>query len=73
MKHTDLFKQGLVVLSSASGGFYLGGRYVGQLAKATYMFEKPAWIQSAQSTLWIVLTLCALCALGWIVLDYTNE
>jgi hypothetical protein len=60
----------LQTVAASSAGMYLGGRYVGGLAKATYTTSKPAWIQTAQSTLWMSLALCALCVIGWIVLDY---
>jgi len=60
----------LVVVAAGSAGMYLGGRYVGGLAKTTYTTSKPEWITTAQSTLWMALTLCALCVIGWIVLDY---
>lgn len=60
----------LQTVASGSAGLYLGGRYVGGLAKNTYMGSKPAWITTAQSTLWMALILCALCVVGWIILDY---
>lgn len=63
-------KPTLMVVAASSAGMYLGGRYVGGLAKSTYTGTKPAWITTAQSTLWLSLILCALCVIGWIVLDY---
>lgn len=69
-----LLKQALIVGSSACGGFYLGGRYVGELAQPTYFQEKPLWLIEAQQTLWIMLALTAVTALSWVILDYkTNE
>jgi len=65
-----LAKPVLQTVAASSAGMYLGGRYVGGLAKATYTTSKPAWIQTAQSTLWMSLVLCALCVLGWMILDY---
>lgn len=66
----DILKQLLAVVSSSGAGFYLGGRYVGQLAQPTYMFGKPAWIAEAQNTLWVVLALAIVTALMWVIIDY---
>lgn len=66
-------KQALVVLSSASAGFYLGGRYVGGIAQPTYIESQPAWIGQAQSTMWLMLGVCALCAGLWLLVDNNEE
>lgn len=71
--NTQSLKQALVVVSAASGGFYLGGRYVGQLAAPTYVIEKPGWIAQAQQTMWIVLALAIVAAVAWLALDYREH
>jgi len=68
-----LVKRALIVVSSACGGFYLGGRYVGELAKPTYFQSKPLWLIQAQQTLWIILALTAVTALSWVILDHTTN
>lgn len=57
-------------IAAAGGGFYVGGRYVGGLAQATYQFNKPDWISQAQQTMWIVLALACVCAVLWLVVDW---
>lgn len=59
-----------MVVSSAGMGFYLGGRYVGAIAQPTYTMGKPAWIQTAQQTMWIALALAIFSVAAWIALDY---
>jgi len=66
----DILKQFLATVSSSAAGFYLGGRYVGQLATPTYSFTQPRWIAEAQNTLWIVLALAIVTALMWVIIDY---
>lgn len=66
----DTIKQALIVQSAASAGFYLGGRYVGELAAPTYQFTKPEWIAQAQQTMWIMLAVAILSAVVWLALDY---
>jgi len=68
-----LLKQALIVVSSACGGFYIGGRYVGELAQPTYFQQKPLWLIEAQQTLWVILALTAVTALSWVILDYTTN
>ena len=69
----NLLKGALAVLASGAGGFYVGGRYVGELALPSYALEKPAWVKPAQSMMWIMLAVCALCVLLWIAVDYRSE
>jgi len=69
----ELLKQTLVVLSSACGGFYLGGRYVGQLAIQSYFGPKPDWLSTTQQTLKITLVATALAVAAWIILDYRSD
>jgi hypothetical protein len=59
-----------MVVSSAGTGFYLGGRYVGAIAQPTYTMGKPAWIQTAQQTMWIALALGIVSVVAWMILDY---
>jgi hypothetical protein len=68
-----LLKQALVVVSSGSSGFYVGGRYVGGLAISEYIGEQPAWLGTAQQTMWTVLALGVLCIGLWIVMDYSEH
>jgi hypothetical protein len=68
-----LLKQGLPIVSSGCAGFYLGGRYVGELAQPTYFQSKPLWLIEAQQTLWVVLALTAVTALSWVILDYKTN
>lgn len=60
-------------LFSLCVGFYLGGRYVGALAKPTGVFTQPEWIATAQSTMWAVLLMGVLCAILWIGIDYVEH
>lgn len=68
----DYLKSLLALTASGAAGFYLGGRYVGELAQPTYRMAKPEWIQSAQSTLWVALGLCGLCVIAWMAMDYVS-
>lgn len=60
----------LGVVGSGAAGFYLGGRYVGQLAAPVFVLDKPAWISQAKSTLWVAMAVCLICSVAWMALDY---
>ena len=66
-------KQTLVVIASASAGFYVGGRFVGGIAQPTYLQEQPTWIGEAQSMMWLMLGVCALCVGLWLFMDFNEE
>jgi len=70
-KHT--LKTLLVIAGSASSGFYLGGRYVGELAIHEYIGPKPRWVATAQGTLWAVLGIAMMCVFAWMLLDYRSR
>jgi len=61
------------LVAAGSAGFYLGGRYVGDLALPSYTIEPPAWVATAQETMWLALGLAALCSILWMVVDYRQH
>lgn len=70
MKYGNYLKSTLAALASGAGGFYLGGRYVGELALPSYTLQKPTWVDVAQSRLWLMLALCAVSVSLWMIVDY---
>jgi len=67
---SNAFKTLFALVASGLGGFYLGGRYVGQEAIQTYRMSKPAWLTEVQSTLMVALIGCGVAAAVWILMDY---
>ena len=67
----DVFRGVVAGSSCALGGFYLGGEYVGRLAKPEYVGTKPAWLATAQETLTLALLGMGVSAAVWLLMDYT--